>query len=127
MKDIERAIAALGSEILSESALIEHIHPLFARVLHNDGKAIYLANHSLGRPLDRTAVDVQEGLNVWYAALGDGWSRWSAEIIAFRKRVADLLHAPDPHCIIPKTNAAQGLRAVLNRHSRPIHVVATRF
>jgi len=125
MTDLQRAIAALGPEALRESALIEHIHPLFSRSLHNNGKAIYLANHSLGRPLDRTAEDVQEGLNVWYPALADGWSRWSAEVLAFRKRVADLLHAPDPHCIIPKTNAAQGLRAVLNSYSQPIRVAAT--
>ncbi len=126
MKDLDRAVAALGPEALREPALVEHIHPLFSRSLQSDRKAIYLANHSLGRPLDCTAEDIQEGLNAWYAAMGEGWSCWNAEILAFREHVATLLHAPNPHCIIPKTNAAQGLRAVLNRYSQPIRVVATR-
>ena len=29
----------------------------------------YLANHSMGRPLDATGDDVREGLDAWYAAV----------------------------------------------------------
>jgi len=39
--------------ILDESWLREHVWPRFSRALVRD--EIYLANHSLGRPLDRTA------------------------------------------------------------------------
>ncbi|MGA8172788.1 MAG: aminotransferase class V-fold PLP-dependent enzyme [Methylocystis sp.] len=126
MTDIERVIAALGPGALCEEALRRVIDPLFSRVLRWSQETIYLANHSLGRPLDRTIADVQEGLGFWYAELDDAWTHWSAEMLAFRTRVATLIHAPGPGCIIPKASAGQGLRAVLNRHDRQIRVVATR-
>ena len=43
-------------------ALQRHVAPLFARVRARDAARIYLANHSLGRPLDATEDDVREGL-----------------------------------------------------------------
>jgi kynureninase len=47
---------------------------------------------------------------------------------AFRHRLAQLLHAPRDDCVVPKTSAGQGLRAILNTYdrARSIRVVATR-
>ena len=91
-----------------------HVAPLFSRVLAAHRDRIYLANHSLGRPLDATEDDVREGLAAWYARLGDAWDAWNAEMAAFRARLAALLGAPRADCVVPKTSAGQGLRAVLN-------------
>lgn len=126
MNDIERVIAALGPGPLCEEALRRVVDPLFSSVLQRSRGTIYLANHSLGRPLDRVAADVQEGLGFWYAELDDAWTHWHSEMLAFRTRVAALIHAPGSQCIIPKASAGQGLRAVLNRYDRQIRVVATR-
>lgn len=95
-------------------------------MLRETGGQIYLANHSLGRPLDRTPVDVEEGLSFWYGALDRAWVNWQAEMVLFRSRVATLIHAPGAHCIVPKTSAGQGLRAVSNCHDAPLRVIATR-
>jgi len=54
---IELAVAALGTGPLSEAGLRAHVAPLFSRALARDPSRIYLANHSLGRPLDATAVE----------------------------------------------------------------------
>lgn len=126
MSAIDTAVAALGPEPLTEEGLRRHIDPLFSRVLQAARGQIYLANHSLGRPLDCTADDVQEGLATWYADLDGAWERWRAEIAMFRARVARLIHAPGPHCIAPKASAGQGLRAVLNSFDKPLRVIATR-
>jgi kynureninase len=123
---IEAAVAALGPGPLEGPSLRRHIDPLFSRVLSQSENRIYLANHSLGRPLDRMAADVEEGLALWYADLDRAWDGWLAEIAAFRSRVARLLHAAGPQCIVPKANAGQGLRAVLNCFDRKLHVIATR-
>ena len=72
----------------------ERIAPLFSRVLDAQRGRIYLANHSLGRPLDATEDDVREGLAAWYARLGDAWEDWAAEMAAFRTRLAALAGAP---------------------------------
>ena len=45
---------------------------------------------------------------------------------AHRARFARLLGAPRDDCIVPKTNAGQGLRAVLNSYNTVPRVVATR-
>ncbi|HKU87396.1 MAG TPA: aminotransferase class V-fold PLP-dependent enzyme, partial [Casimicrobiaceae bacterium] len=125
---IERAVAALGSGPLTEDALAAHVAPLFSRALAANAERIYLANHSLGRPLDATAADVREGLDAWYARMGDAWDAWMAETTAFRARIAALLHAPRGDCVVPKTSAGQGLRAILNTFERDAvpRVVATR-
>jgi len=115
-----------GSGPLTEAFVREHIAPLFSRVLEAQRERIYLANHSLGRPLDATEDDVREGLALWYARLGDAWDDWGAEMTAFRTRLAALAGAPRPDCIVPKTSAGQGLRAVLNSCERVPRVVATR-
>src|SRR5206468_3945110 len=80
----------------------EHIAPLFSRVIHAQRERIYLANHSLGRPLDATEDDVREGLAAWYARLGDAWDDWGAEMTAFRTQLAALAGAPRPDCIVPE-------------------------
>jgi kynureninase len=125
MKPIEAAVRALGDRTFEEQDLRRHIDPLFSRVLHGR-PSIYLANHSLGRPLDRTEDDVEEGLGLWYADLDAAWNGWEAEMLRFRSRVADLIHAAGAHCIVPKTSAGQGLRAVLNRRDKPLRVIASR-
>lgn len=106
------AARALGPGSLHEPSLVEHVFPLFSRVLKREG--IYLANHSLGRPLDQTAEDVREALDLWYADMDHAWGSWLGEIEAFRARVARLINWPRADAIIPKTAAGQGLRAVLN-------------
>jgi kynureninase len=122
---IRRALPP-GSGPLTEAFVREHIAPLFSRVVHAQRGRIYLANHSLGRPLDATEDDVREGLAAWYARLGDAWDDWGEEMTAFRTRLAALAGAPRPDCIVPKTSAGQGLRAVLNSFDRVPRVVATR-
>jgi len=123
---IEIAIAALGPGPLTEDSLQRHVAPLFSRHKLAYGDRIYLANHSLGRPLDGTEEDVREGLARWYAELGDAWDRWGIEIDAYRARLASLLGATRADSIVPKTSAGQGLRAVLNTYDRVPRVVATR-
>ena len=131
---IEAAVAALGNAPLTEAALAAHVAPLFSRMRHAASDRIYLANHSLGRPLDAMEHDVREGLAAWYESMGGAWDGWMAEMEAYRARLARLLHAPRSDCVVPKTSAAQGLRAILNaydasgeraNHRRP-RVVATR-
>ncbi len=123
---IETAIAALGSGPLDELRLQACIAPLFSRVLAAGRGRIYLANHSLGRPLDAMDDDVREGLAAWYARMGDAWDLWHAEMDAHRARLAALLGAERPDCVVPKTSAGQGLRAVLNALDQVPRVVATR-
>jgi kynureninase len=125
LSEIETAVAALAAGELQEAELRQHIDPLFSRVLQEAGGHIYLANHSLGRPLDRTAADVEDGLSFWYRDLDRAWANWQAEMVLFRARVATLINAPGAHCIVPKASAGQGLRAVLNCHDAPLRVIAT--
>jgi kynureninase len=126
MTEIAAAVAALGPGPLDEAGLRRHIDPLFSHVLREARGRIYLANHSLGRPLDRTAADVQEGLRPWYAELDGAWGDWLAEIARFRTKIAALVHAAGPQCIVPKASAGQGLRALLNCFDAPLKVVSTR-
>lgn len=97
---------------LTEANLREHAWPLFARVRQQ--KAIYLANHSLGRPPDRMAADVTRAMDAWYRDMGEAWQEWNALRDRHRALTAKLVGAPRADCIIPKTSAGQGLRAVLN-------------
>ena len=111
-EDIDAAVRALGRGPLDADRLRQHIWPLFTRVLSR--RDIYLANHSLGRPPDRAAQDVQKSLDAWYRDLGEAWDGWLAERERFRALTAALVGAPRPDCIVPKSSAGQGLRAVLN-------------
>jgi kynureninase len=121
---IDEAVALLGPGPLTEESVQQHIAPLFSLVLAGD--RIYLANHSLGRPLDAMAEDVREATSLWEAKLGDAWDAWLEEQEAFRARIAQLLHAPRVDCIVPKTSAGQGLRAVLNALPGTPRVLSTR-
>src|SRR5689334_19998348 len=123
---IESAIAALGPGPLDDDGIAAQVAPLFSRVLARRAHAIDLANHSLGRPLDATAADVAEAIALWQTRLGDAWDQWSAEMEAYRSRLARLLGAPRADCIVPKTSAGQGLRAILNSYATVPRVVATR-
>ena len=123
---MEAALAALGAGPLTEAGVAAHVAPLFSRVLERRATVIDLANHSLGRPLDATASDVAEAIALWQSRLGDAWDAWRAEMDAYRARLARLLGAPGPDCIVPKTSAGQGLRAILNSYDRVPRVVATR-
>ncbi len=123
---IEAQVAKLGDIPLTEAGLREHIWPLFSRVLDSRSE-IYLANHSLGRPLDQTSRDVQRGLDLWYERLDEAWNDdgWPAEIELFRSRIARLIGLEQGKCVVPKTSAGQGLRAVLNSFSPNVRVVTT--
>jgi len=113
---IESRVAALGDGPLTEAALTTHVAPLFSRARAAAGDRIYLANHSLGRPLDAMEQDVREGLAAWYATMNGAWDAWMAEGDAYRARLAQLLNAPRSDCVVPKTSAGQGLRAILNSY-----------
>jgi kynureninase len=123
---IEAAVAAMGDGPLTEAALAAHVAPLFSRMRAAAPQRAYLANHSLGRPLDAVEDDVREALAAWYAKQGDAWADWLAEIEAFRARLAALMGAPRADCVVPKASAGQGLRAILNAYDERLRVVATR-
>lgn len=121
---IQEAVDRLPSGPLREEAVHRHIAPLFSRTLA--GSHIYLANHSLGRPLDRMTEDVREGIALWETKLGDSWDEWLVEREAFRSRIANLIGAPRADCVVPRTSAGQGLRAVLNALPGRPKVLSTR-
>ncbi|MEO8738877.1 MAG: aminotransferase class V-fold PLP-dependent enzyme [Casimicrobiaceae bacterium] len=123
---ITTAVAALGSGALTAEGIARHVAPLFSRVLERNARQIYLANHSLGRPLDATASDVAEAVMLWQTRLGGAWDAWAVEMAAYRSRLAHLIGAARSDCIVPKTSAGQGLRAILNSYDTVPHVVATR-
>ncbi len=123
---IGAAVDAMGGGPLTEERLQRHIAPLFSRHKLAYGDRIYLANHSLGRPLDATEDDVRDALALWYAELGGAWDRWMEEIDAYRARIAALIGATRSDSIVPKTSAGQGLRAVLNTFDSIPRIVATR-
>jgi kynureninase len=121
---IRAAVARLSADPLCEETVQQHIAPLFSRTLAND--SIYLANHSLGRPLDQMAEDIREGIVLWETKLGDAWDEWLAEQEAYRTRIAKLIGAPRADCVVPRTSAGQGLRAVLNALQGRLQVLSTR-
>ena len=98
---------------LTEENLRQHVWPMFSRV-RAEHAGIYLANHSLGRPPDRLAADVSRALDAWYRDMGGAWTEWLAAREKFRALTAQLVGAKRADCIVPKTSAGQGLRAVLN-------------
>ena len=106
--------------MLTESWLREHIWPQFSRVMARD--EIYLANHSLGRPPDKTFDNVSRALASWYERMDDAWDDWMPEIEWFQGAIGSLINAP---FVVPKTSAGQGLRAVLHTYDKPVNVVTT--
>lgn len=113
---IAEAAEALGPGPLTEDAVVRSLWPLFSRVLAAPGRAqeIYLANHSLGRPLDRTARDVALALDHWYTSLDGAWGPWAELMAGYRGLVARLIGCPRPDAVVHKVSAGQGLRTVLN-------------
>src|SRR6185436_21079390 len=95
-----------------EDWLRANVWPRYTRALAR--KEIYLANHSLGRPPGRMAEDVRAAIDTWYRDLDGAWDLWLETRDKWRALTARLVGAPRPDCIIPKTSAGQGLRAVLN-------------
>jgi kynureninase len=121
--NLTEAVAAMGLGALTEERLRLHVFPLFSETFAKPG--IYLANHSLGRPLDQTEDDLREGFHLWQSKLGDAWDGWMDEEQAHRSRLAQLIGASRPDCIVPKTSAGQGLRTVLNALGGVPRVVST--
>lgn len=109
---IARAVRAMGDGPLKESELVRRVHPLFSRVLARD--EIYLANHSLGRPLDATAEDLAEAMEAWYRDMDGAWEAWMGAIGRFRSLQAALIGCSRPDAVVPRVSAGQSLRAVLN-------------
>jgi kynureninase len=108
---------------LDEAWLKKEIYPRFSRVLQRG--PIYLANHSLGRPPDRMADDVRAAVDAWYRDMNAAWNYWLEGRERFRALTAKLVNAPRADCIIPKTSAGQGLRAVLNSFATKPKVVTS--
>lgn len=117
------SVAKLGPGPLTEASLREHVFPLFSKTLAAPG--IYLENHSLGRPLDQSEDDVRKAINLWQTKLGSAWDDWSEAENEHRSRIAELIGASRPDCIVPKVSAGQGLRAVLNALPGIPRVIAT--
>jgi len=112
--------------------LENEIYPLFSRALggDKDRREIYLANHSLGRPPDHMETDIQAGLRVWYEKMDGAWQAeggWTSATDEFKESVASIVGLTSGDSVVPKTNAGQVLRAVLNSFStkRPIKIVTT--
>lgn len=132
--NIESQVAKLGAGPLTADGIQTHICPLFSRALAGDRarSEIYLANHSLGRPLDQMAIDVMAGLDVWYLRMDGAWSldAWFGEMNLYRSQIAKLIGLTDATAVVPRTSAGQGLRSILNAlprdgSTRPIRVLAT--
>jgi kynureninase len=121
---VQQAVSRVGGGSLQPDSIQRHIVPLFSRVLSSN--SLYLANHSMGRPLDAMADDIAEATAVWYSKLGDAWDAWLEEREAFRTRIATLIGATHTDCVVPKTSAGQGLRAVLNALPGKPRVISTR-
>src|SRR5437868_1208004 len=102
----------MSAPTLDEDWLQANVAPRFSRALAR--KEIYLANHSLGRPPDRMAEDVRTAIDAWYRDMDGAWDLWLETRDRWRELTARLVGAPRADCIIPKTSAGQGLRAVLN-------------
>ncbi len=116
MVSIEQAVGGLGNAPLTEERCRQHLWPLFTRTIEAVGRSgeIYLANHSLGRPLDRTAEDVRTALDAWYERLDRAWEPWSEAMRRYRGLVARLIGCSREDAVVHKVSAGQGLRTVLN-------------
>ena len=113
----------MSAPSLDEAFLRRSVWPRFSRVRQR--KEIYLANHSLGRPPDRMAEDVRAALDAWYADMDGAWHAWLEAREQFRRLTARLVNAPSADCIVPKTSAGQGLRAVLNSFPGKVKVLSS--
>jgi kynureninase len=115
---------------LSQESIHREFRPLFSRVLGSNEGSAYLANHSLGRPLDACFANIARGAGAWADKLDAAWTNteWLGEALKFRSLIGQLLGLSDPTAVVLKTSAGQGLRAVLNSFpvDKVIKVVATR-
>ncbi|MEI8282450.1 MAG: aminotransferase class V-fold PLP-dependent enzyme, partial [Armatimonadota bacterium] len=115
---------------LTRDIVDREIRPQFSRVLGSHVGSAYLANHSLGRPLDASFSNIARGAGAWAELLDEAWTdeSWLGEALKFRSMVGQLLGLSDPTAVVLKTSAGQGLRAVLNSFpvDQVINVVATR-
>ncbi|RRA49503.1 aminotransferase class V-fold PLP-dependent enzyme [Acidipila sp. EB88] len=121
---IAEALRALGDAALTEERIARTIRPLFARTLSPGGS--YLANHTLGRPLDQAEQDVAEATQLWAVQLRDAWSPWLAEEASYREAIAALLGLARADCVVPRVSAGHALRAVLNTLPDGAIVLTTR-
>jgi kynureninase len=71
------------------------------------------------------ASDVRAALDAWYRDMDGAWGVWLEARERFRSLTAKLVGAPRADCIIPKTSAGQGLRAVLNTFRTKARVLTT--
>ncbi len=129
IQSIHEAVAKLGDGALAESEIVEHIHPLFSRVLARNERTdeIYLANHSLGRPMDAVGPMVAGALDAWYEEIDGAWGMWIKQRDWYRKVIAGLINCPQWDAVVPKTSAGQGLRAAINSLPNPKpNIVSTR-
>ena len=112
---------------LSESERKALIERYFKRADKFPG--IYLANHSLGRPLDQMVDNLNYFSDLWFHQMDDAWDSWLKALEEYQSLVAELLTHPRPDGIILKTSMGQGLRAVLNalyaKSHEPVNVVTT--
>src|SRR5687767_15280084 len=60
------------------------------------------------------ADDLRTAVDIWYSDMDHAWDVWLKGRERFRSLTAKLVGAARADCIIPKTSAGQGLRAVLN-------------
>ncbi|MEO1585371.1 MAG: aminotransferase class V-fold PLP-dependent enzyme [Planctomycetota bacterium] len=116
MISIEQAVSGLGDRPLTEDRCREHLWPLFTRTIEAVERSgeVYLANHSLGRPLDRMADDVQGALDEWYTGLDRAWGAWSDAMRRYRGLVANLIGCSREDAVVHRVSAGQGLRTVVN-------------
>lgn len=112
-------------EKLTAQWVSESVFPLFSRALSRP--EAYFANHSLGRPLDRTALDIAEGTEYWFSQMDAAWGPWMDEAHLFGERVKALIQWPAEGGVTGKASCGQSLRAVLNSfRNHPVKVIATR-
>jgi kynureninase len=123
-ESIGEAVAKIGPGPLTEDPIARYVRPLFASTLA--GSTIYLANHTLGRPLDQMQHDVAACAKLWSTSLRDAWQPWLVEEQAYRAALASLLGLERPDCVIPKVSAGHALRAVLNTLPAGATVLTTR-
>jgi kynureninase len=68
---------------------------------------------------------VRAAVDAWYRDLDGAWDSWLQGRERFRSLTAKLVGSPRADCIIPKTSAGQGLRAVLNSFTTKPRVVTS--
>jgi kynureninase len=86
---------------------------------------VYLASHSMGRPLDAVERDLAEGVGLWQQSLSRAWEPWLAEESRYRGQLAGLLGAARVDGVVPRVSAGSALRTVLNMLPDGARVLST--